>query len=118
VVWRGGGGGTFYRIGRRWRGGEEAGGGGVLIPIGLNELRGTGGRATLFQWGSDGGWTALQFGSLQAEEGVASGGARHGNAGRAVGGGSGDGPNRPVRPNGPTRQLGWRRVLGQNQESE
>jgi hypothetical protein len=107
VVWRGGGGGTFYRTGRRWRGGEEAGGGGVIIPIGLNELRGRGGRATLFQWGSDGSWAALQFGSPQAEEGAASGGARRGNAGRAGGGDSGDGPNRPVRPNGLTRQLRW-----------
>jgi hypothetical protein len=25
--------GTFYRAGRRWRGGEEAGSGGVLIPV-------------------------------------------------------------------------------------
>jgi hypothetical protein len=24
---------AFYRTGRRWRGGEEAGGGGVLIPV-------------------------------------------------------------------------------------
>jgi hypothetical protein len=46
--------------------------------------------------------------------------AAHGTATLAgrVCGGSGDGPNRPVRPNGPTQQLGWRRVLGQNQESE
>jgi hypothetical protein len=27
--------GTFYRTRRRWRGDEEAGGGGVLIPIGF-----------------------------------------------------------------------------------
>jgi hypothetical protein len=35
AVWRGGGGGggTFYRAGWRWRGGKEAGGGGVLIAI-------------------------------------------------------------------------------------
>jgi hypothetical protein len=26
---------AFYRTGRRWRGGEEAGGGGVLIPVGF-----------------------------------------------------------------------------------
>jgi hypothetical protein len=26
---------TFYRTGRRWRGGEEVGGGGILIPIGF-----------------------------------------------------------------------------------
>jgi hypothetical protein len=35
AVWRGGGRGAFYRVGRRWRGGEEAGGGGVLIPAGF-----------------------------------------------------------------------------------
>jgi hypothetical protein len=35
VVWRGGGGGTFYRAGRRWRGGEEASGDGVFIPVGF-----------------------------------------------------------------------------------
>jgi hypothetical protein len=38
--------------------------------------------------------------------------------GREVGDDPGDGPNRPVRLNGPARQLGWQRVLGQNQESE
>jgi hypothetical protein len=27
--------GAFYRAGRRWRGGEEGGGGGVLIPVGF-----------------------------------------------------------------------------------
>jgi hypothetical protein len=27
--------GAFYRAGRQWRGGEEAGGGGVLIPVGF-----------------------------------------------------------------------------------
>jgi hypothetical protein len=35
VVWRGGGGGALYRAGRHWRGGEEAGNGGVLIPVGF-----------------------------------------------------------------------------------
>jgi hypothetical protein len=34
-VWRGGGGGAFYRVGWRWRGGEEADGGGVSIPVGF-----------------------------------------------------------------------------------
>jgi hypothetical protein len=33
AVWRGGG--AFYGAGRRWRGGEEADGGGVLIPVGF-----------------------------------------------------------------------------------
>jgi hypothetical protein len=33
AVWRGRG--AFYGAGRRWRGGEEAGGGGVLIPVGF-----------------------------------------------------------------------------------
>jgi hypothetical protein len=41
-----------------------------------------------FQWVSDGGRAALRFGSPHTEEGVASDGARHGNAGRAGGGGS------------------------------
>jgi hypothetical protein len=58
-------------------------------PLVLNELRGRGGRATSFQWGSDGGWAALRFGSPRAEEGTASGGTRCGNAGWASGGGSG-----------------------------
>jgi hypothetical protein len=35
TVWRGGGRGAFYRVGRRWRGGEEAGGSGVFIPAGF-----------------------------------------------------------------------------------
>jgi hypothetical protein len=39
-VQRGGGGGTFYRAGRRWRGGEEADGGGVLIPVGFKGVKG------------------------------------------------------------------------------
>jgi hypothetical protein len=38
--------------------------------------------------------------------------------GREVGDDPGDGPNRLVRLNGPARQLGWQRVLGQSQESE
>jgi hypothetical protein len=56
-------------------------------PSASNELRGRGGGATSFQWGSDGGRAALQFGSPHAEEGATSGGARRGNAGRASGGG-------------------------------
>jgi hypothetical protein len=44
---------------------------------------------TSFQWGSDGGRAALQFGSPHVEEGAASGGARRGNVGRAGGGSSG-----------------------------
>jgi hypothetical protein len=44
---------------------------------------------TSFQWGSDGSRAALRFGSPHMEEGVTSGGARHGNVGRAGGGGSG-----------------------------
>jgi hypothetical protein len=67
AMWRGGGGGAFYRAGRRWRGGG----------------------ATSFLWGSDGGRAALRYGSPRAEEGTASGGAQHGNAGQVGGGGSG-----------------------------
>jgi hypothetical protein len=33
MVWRGGGRGAFYWVGRRSRGGEEADGSGVLIPV-------------------------------------------------------------------------------------
>jgi hypothetical protein len=32
--WRG----AFYRAGRRWRGGETAGGGGKLIPVGFGMI--------------------------------------------------------------------------------
>jgi hypothetical protein len=35
AMWRGGGGGALYMAGRHWRGGEEAGSGGVLIPVGF-----------------------------------------------------------------------------------
>jgi hypothetical protein len=35
AVWRGGGGGAFYRAGRRLRRGKEADSGGVLIPVGF-----------------------------------------------------------------------------------
>jgi hypothetical protein len=42
-----------------------------------------------FQRWSDGGWAALWFGSLRAKEGAGSGSARHGNASRVGGGGSG-----------------------------
>jgi hypothetical protein len=38
--------------------------------------------------------------------------------GREVRDDPGDGPNGPVWSNGPAQQLGWRRVSGQNQESE
>jgi hypothetical protein len=52
VLQRGRGGGAFYRVGRRWRGGEEAGGGGVLIPVGFEGVKGGRGDETvLIQWG-------------------------------------------------------------------
>jgi hypothetical protein len=81
--------GAFYRVGRRWRGGEKAGSDGVLIPSVSNEVRGRGGGVTSLQWGSDGGRAALRFGSPRVEEGAASGGTRRGNSGWAGGGGSG-----------------------------
>jgi hypothetical protein len=40
AVQRGGGGGTFYRAERRWRGDEEAGDGGVLIPVSFEGVKG------------------------------------------------------------------------------
>jgi hypothetical protein len=33
-------GGTFYRPGRRWGGGEASGGGGVLIPVSFKRVKG------------------------------------------------------------------------------
>jgi hypothetical protein len=63
-------GGAFIGTGRWWRGGEEAGGGGVLIPVGFKGVKGeeeTGQRR--FSGGSEGGMTALQFGSSRVEEG-------------------------------------------------
>jgi hypothetical protein len=81
--------GAFYRVGRRWRGGEKAGSDGVLIPSVSNEVRGRGDGVTSLQWGSDGGRAALRFGSPRVEEGAASGGTRRGNSGWAGGGGSG-----------------------------
>jgi hypothetical protein len=62
---------------------------GFQSPSVSNEFRGRGGGVTSFQWGSDGSRAALRFGSPHMEEGVTSGGARHGNVGRAGGGGSG-----------------------------
>jgi hypothetical protein len=78
----------------------------------LNELRGRGGRATSFQWRSDGGPAALWFGSPRAD------GARQRRPSgrqrleREVGDDPGDGPNGPVQPNGPAWQLGWLSVFG------
>jgi hypothetical protein len=40
AVQRGGGRGAFYRAGRRWRGGQEAGGSGVLIPVDFEWVKG------------------------------------------------------------------------------
>jgi hypothetical protein len=42
----------FIWSGTRWRGGEEAGGGGVLIPVGFEGVKGgRGDGMTLIQWG-------------------------------------------------------------------
>jgi hypothetical protein len=42
----------FIGPGRRWRGGEEAGGGGVLIPVGFEGVKGGRGDGTvLILWG-------------------------------------------------------------------
>jgi hypothetical protein len=42
----------FIGSGRRWRGGEEAGSGGVLIPVGFKGVKGERGDGTvLIQWG-------------------------------------------------------------------
>jgi hypothetical protein len=49
---------------RRWGGGEAAGGGGVLLLVGFEGVKGgeeTGQRR--FSGGSEGGMTALRFGS-------------------------------------------------------
>jgi hypothetical protein len=60
----------FIGPGRRWGAGEAAGGGGVLPLSVLKELKGeeeTGRRQ--FSEGSEGGMTALRFGSSHMEEG-------------------------------------------------
>jgi hypothetical protein len=105
AVWRGGGGAHFIGPGG---GGEEARRPAAMeyySPSVLNELRGRGGGATSFQWGSDGGRAAPWFGSPRAEEGAARGGTQCSNAGRPggwrrlgreVGDEPGDGPNGPV----------------------
>jgi hypothetical protein len=49
---RGGGGVHFTGSGRRWTGGEEAGGSGVLIPNGFEGVKGGRGDGTTpIQWG-------------------------------------------------------------------
>jgi hypothetical protein len=58
----------FIRPGRRWRGGEEAGGGGVLIPIGLERVKARRGDGmALIRGGSEGSMTTLRFGSSRAK---------------------------------------------------
>jgi hypothetical protein len=58
----------FIGPGRWWRGGEAAGGSGVLIPI---DFEGVKGEEVLLWYcgGSEGGMMALRFGSSHAEEG-------------------------------------------------
>jgi hypothetical protein len=62
----------FIGPGRRWRGGEAAGGGGVLLLIGFEGVKGGRGEGTgrrRFSGGSEGGMMTLQFGSSHVEEG-------------------------------------------------
>jgi hypothetical protein len=79
-------------IGLERRGGSRSeeldGGRGVRCEVGRFEDEGDTVRRR-FIGQKEGGWAALRFGSLRAEEGAASRSARRGNADRAGGGGSG-----------------------------
>jgi hypothetical protein len=79
-------------IGLERRGGswskELDGGQGVRFEVGRFEDEGDTVRHR-FIGQKEGGRAALRFGSRRVEEGMASGGARRGNAGRAGGGASG-----------------------------
>jgi hypothetical protein len=78
--------GAFYRVGRRWRGGKEAGGGGVLSPVGFEWVKGK------RRWGdviSMGEWWLASSSLVQLPARGGGRGKRRGNIGRAGGGGSG-----------------------------
>jgi hypothetical protein len=98
----------FIGLGRQWGGGEAADGGGVLLLVGFEGVKGgKGDRMAPIQWGSECGMMALWFGSSCMEE-VAVGGARHGGAagGAAVPMEAG-GWSRCTRPKGQVEWAGF-----------
>jgi hypothetical protein len=60
----------FIGPGRQWGGGEAADGGGVLLLVRFEGVKGgKGDRMAPIQWGSECGMMALWFGSSRMEEG-------------------------------------------------